>query len=133
MDSSSEGKSQSPSESEMLTQKSLPMESIDDYFKGNGIEPSSIKIDISYDSPDAINRTQQEEVHQRKLAFAKFIIKEASVYAIGLCLVIALASVSLVVILDKKASSESQAWSKSTLTALMTAIAGYVFGKNSSS
>lgn len=116
----------------MSTQNKPPIETIDDYFKEVGIEPSSVKLEIEYGASEE-TKQEKQDTHQQKMELYRFVVKEASVYAIGCLLVVALTTVSTSVILDKKAHPESQAWAKSTLTALVTAIAGYVFGKSSSS
>jgi cation transport ATPase len=120
------------SKDRMSTQQKSNSGTIDDYFREIGIEPSSVKLEIEYGTSEETNQ-EKRDAHQQRMEFYRFIVKEASVYAIGCLLVIALTVVSTSVLLNKNSSSESQAWAKSTLTALVTAIAGYVFGKSNSS
>lgn len=133
MDSHSKEVHKHGPENEALAQKKLPIETINDYFERHGAEPSAVKIDIAYESPEEALRVQERERHQRRMELARFVTKEGSAYVVGCLLVVALTTVSVATLLDKTASPESQAWARATLTSVGTAIGGYLFGKSSSS
>jgi hypothetical protein len=124
------------SENNGLTHHKLPVESPDDFFKQRGIEPSLIKIDAEYVSPEEIQfrlrREELDDLHRRRVEMTKFVVQEAAVYVVGLFLIVVLSSSSAVILSNKSSPPETQAWARSTLTAIATAVAGYVFGKSSS-
>ncbi|WP_421655659.1 hypothetical protein [Leptothermofonsia sp. ETS-13] len=135
------------------------IQSPDDLLRRIGLEPSAIgfsgKIEsraemearlrreeielnarLEKENTERVARLEKERLddsHKRALERYRFLVKEASVYVIGILLIIALGSTSSVILFDKSASEESKTWARSTLTAIATAVAGYVFGKSSSS
>ncbi len=147
----------SPSEGALISPEII--QSSDDLWRKIGLEPSAIgfsgkiesraemearlrreEIELSArlekESTERAARLEKErldDAHKRALERSKFLFKEASVYMVGILLIIALGATSSFVLFDKGASEESKTWARSTLTAIATAVAGYVFGKSSSS
>jgi|GEM_PF-6951240 cation transport ATPase len=107
----------------------IPVESTDDYLRQLGINPANIKIDIHSETPEE-RRSRLRREERRAQAD---LIKELLLYAVGVLLVSALMIISVVVFLNKEYSQEWQDWARSTLTATLTAVVGYVFGKTSAS
>lgn len=103
------------------------MESTDDYLRQLGINPANIKIDIQSETPE--ERRSRLRREERKAQAD--LIKELLLYAVGVLLVGALIIISVTVFLNKEYSQEWQDWARSTLTATLTAVVGYIFGKSS--
>jgi hypothetical protein len=68
----------------------------------------------------------------RTTKFWRFLVKEAAVYAIALILVLGLGWVSISTLRSTVSSQADKDWAKATLAAVGSAVAGYLFGKNSS-
>lgn len=136
MNPSSQEAPKGASENNGLTHHKLPVESPDDFFKQRGIEPSSIKIDAQFESPEEmqfrLRREELDDQHRRRVEMTKFVVKEAAAYGVALLLVVVLSSSSAIILSNRNSPPETQAWARSTLTAIATAVAGYVFGKSSS-
>ncbi|WP_088890696.1 hypothetical protein [Leptolyngbya ohadii] len=107
----------------------VPVESTDDYLRRLGINPANIKLEIQTETPEERrSRLRREERKARA-----DLIKELMLYFVGLLLVSALVIISVAIFLNQEASEEWQDWARSTLTATLTAVVGYIFGKNSAS
>jgi cation transport ATPase len=97
-----------------------------EYLKNQGYEPSSFDISITKKSePEAemLFRHRQaidERRHQQR--------KEYFNHGLGMLLVSVLVTTSMVLMISPKASSDTQGWARTTLTSVVTAVAGYVFG-----
>jgi cation transport ATPase len=110
--------------------KSLDLDQwFQEYLKNQGYEPSSFDISITKKSePEAEmlfrhRRAIAEQIHHQR--------KEYLNYGLGMILVIVLVTASVIFMFDKNSSSEAQGWARTTLTSIVTAVAGYVFGKGS--
>jgi len=135
-----------PFEKEALPSRKM-IEHPDDFFRERGIEPSSVKFNLEYETPEEMQfrlkredaeltaRLEKEKTdnsHKQKVEFSRFIVKELSVYAIGILLIVAMSITSTRALMDKDSSQDAKVWAKSTLTAIATAVGGYLFGKSSS-
>ncbi len=79
-----------------------------------------------------LEKEKTDNSHKQKVEFSRFIVKELSVYVIGILLIVALSITSTRALMDKDSSQDAKVWAKSTLTAIATAVGGYLFGKSSS-
>jgi cation transport ATPase len=103
---------------------------INEYLEHRGYEPASIDVSITkkFESPaEMLFRQQQaigERLHQQR--------KEYLNYGLGTILVIILVTVSMILMFSPKATADTQAWARTTLTSMATAVVGYVFGTKNS-
>jgi len=103
---------------------------VDEYFEHQGYQPSSVNISITkqFETPEEIQFRHKQAIderhHQRQ--------KEYLGYGLGIILISVLATTSIVFLCNKNTSQESQGWARTTLTSVITAVAGYVFGSKGS-
>jgi anti-sigma-K factor RskA len=112
---------------------------LDDYIRQNpslGISVNEVEISgrVESKAEQESRLRREEEIHQteQKLKFWRFVVKEAAVYAIALVLVLGLGWVSISTLRSTASSQADKDWAKATLAAVGSAVAGYLFGKNSS-
>jgi hypothetical protein len=136
------------SETEALPFKQPPVLTLDEPFLRRGVDPSKAKLDAQWEHPEEMrSRLKREEAEQQtrlqkemltqqqqhQLAIYRFLVKEAAVYVSGLILIGILCVTSTQILANKTASAEERSWARTTLAAVATAIAGYIFGRNSQS
>lgn len=143
---------------ETLPSPGIPVVSTDDFLKRAGVNPAALMNYKVESFGETESRLRQEELeqkarlgkeeternarlekerlddaHKRSMERYKFIVKEATVYIVGILLITALGTTSTFILFNGDSAQEAKTWAKSTLTAIATAVAGYVFGKSSSS
>jgi hypothetical protein len=100
------------------------------------ISPQGVEMSGKFESKteQESRLRREEEIHrtEQKLKFWRFLVKEAAVYAIALVLVLGLGWVSISTLRSSVSSQADKDWAKATLAAVGSAVAGYLFGKNSS-
>lgn len=136
------------STTEALPTQQPPILTLDEPFLRRGVDPSKAKLDAQWEHPEEMrSRLKREEAEQQtrldqdmlsqqqqhQLAVYRFVVKEAAVYVAGLILIGILCVTSTQILANKAASVEEKSWARTTLAALATAIAGYIFGKSSAS
>lgn len=119
---------------------SLPIKNTDDFYKDRGIDPSSIKFEVGYENPEeirarlAIEKSEKESsLKEKESANSYQRKKEAFTYLLAALLILALAIISLSTLYKNTSPTEDKEWAKSTLTVIVSAVSGYIFGKASSS
>lgn len=91
--------------------------------------------EISYTKAEEASRLKIEEeaaIVQNRITFLNFIVKDVAVNVIGLTLVVILTATSVFILFSNSASPDDEKWAYTTLSGIMGAIAGFVFGKNNS-
>jgi cation transport ATPase len=100
----------------------------DEYFKHQGYEPNTVNFSMTQqvESREGMllrhEREKEERTHQRT--------KEYLGYGVGIVLFTVLMTSSLVIICNEKTTADAKDWARTTLTSVVTAVGGYVFGKS---
>jgi cation transport ATPase len=113
-----------------LTQETAapPAIQVDEYFKHQGYDPRAVSISMNQqvESRETMllrhEREKEERFHQR--------VKEYLGYGVGIVLITVLMTSSLVIICDEETTADAKDWARTTLTSVVTAVGGYVFGKS---
>jgi hypothetical protein len=109
----------------------------DEYFKRQGYDPDAVNISMTQqvESREAmLFRHRREEmellarIEKDKEEYAHQRLKEYLGYSVGIILITVLVSISIAFMCNKNASPDAQGWARTTLTSVITAIGGYVFG-----
>jgi hypothetical protein len=118
-------------------------ESVDEFYKERGFgtvaqgEFMSITAEkslLSQREADGDARRRLDEADgdaRRRLTLLNFIVKDALVYVVGICLVLGLATISGLMLFNEKASNPEKEWARAMLSAIGGSVAGFVFGKSS--
>jgi cation transport ATPase len=133
------GSSKSPALIPSLSPEAPTVRAIqpEEYFKHKGYDPETVNISMTQqvESREAmlfrhkreeiellarIEKEKEEQSHQR--------LKEYLGYSVGIVLISVLVSISIAFMCNKNASPDAQGWARTTLTSVITAIGGYVFG-----
>ena len=89
--------------------------------------------EISYTRAEEASRLKIEEETadiQNRITFLNFIVKDVAVNVVGLVLVVILAATSIFILFSDSATPDDEKWAHATLSGIVGAIAGFVFGKN---
>lgn len=90
--------------------------------------------EVSYTKAEESSRLKIEEEAadvQNRITFLNFIVKDVAVNVVGLILVVTLTATSIFIVFSDSASADDEKWAHATLSGIIGAIAGFVFGKNS--
>jgi hypothetical protein len=118
-----------------------PIVPAEEFFKHQGYEPSAVNMSVSqhYESPEVRrSRLKREELElkarleRETLEHRHQRLKEISVYVIGSLVLLVLLAVSITLVYNTSASLDERSWGRTSITSVLTAIGGYLFGSKSS-
>lgn len=108
-----------------------------EFLKRNGIEEFGTAVVFQGEVISAATeKSRLAEIEadgnaRRRLDLLNFIVKDALVHAVGILLILGLATGSGAVLANNDASLQAKEWARTMLSAIGGSVAGYVFGKGS--
>jgi hypothetical protein len=115
--------------------QTTPVVPAEEFFKHKGYDPSAVNMSVSYEPADIrkarITRETLElktRLKQEALDRHHQRLKETAVYAIGIIVLLALLAVSIALVFNTNVSLEERSWGRTSITSILTAIGGYLFG-----
>lgn len=110
-----------------------------EFLKAQGIEEFGTAVVFQGELvSEATEKTRLLEMRadgkaRRRLALLNFIVKDLLVHVIGILIIAGLSLGSGLVLSNSEALEPDKEWARNTLSAVIGIVAGYVFGKGSSS
>jgi hypothetical protein len=109
----------------------------EDYFRRKlGLNLSTFDLSGKAESPEErdsrLRREEEAHSNQQKLIVWKFLLKDAAGYTVAIILVIVLVVLSVSILKNSSSAQADKDWAKTTLAAISSVVAGYLFGKSNS-